>query len=163
ATRRWSLWAFAASLAGCALAFAWNRLGLRATDLALVSYGAGACLWFSLLRVRDYRADERGLSIAFLSWTAQIVGLGLSLALVGRLQTADHSTAAIVAAREWAVIAIAVASGSVLLMAEGLRLRARAVWVAGSAGLLVSTLLAIAAAHPHNVQAYTLPVGIYLA
>jgi hypothetical protein len=64
--------------------------------------------------------------------------------------------------REWAVLTLGVCAAALALSAEGARLGRRAVWVLGTVGLLGAALLAIAIGRPENVQAYTLPVGIYL-
>ena len=64
--------------------------------------------------------------------------------------------------REWVVLAITVALTAAAVTAEGFRLRSRAVWVAGTAGLLGALLMGIAIAQPENVQAYTVPAGTYL-
>jgi uncharacterized membrane protein len=68
----------------------------------------------------------------------------------------------LVSTREWAVLTITVGATALALTLEGLRLRHRDVSVAGTAGLLAAGLLCIAIAQPSNIQAYTLPLGVYL-
>jgi hypothetical protein len=67
--------------------------------------------------------------------------------------------------RRWSLWGIAgafgLAAAAVTVTAEGLRLGTRWVAVPGTMGLLVATLLAIAITEPANVQAYTLPAGLY--
>ena len=63
---------------------------------------------------------------------------------------------------EWGMLVAIIAAVSAAVTAEGVRLSNRYVQQAGTAGMLVSLLLAIAVADPANVQAYTAPIGLYI-
>jgi len=161
-TRRPSLWLVAGGFAVAALPFAWRRQGY---DPALVpiAYAAAAGLLFAMLMGdRRYQRDERGWTLTLLSWGLWGVACVAAAILLDRRDDDPLTTKPLATTQEWAVFAIAVAATAAAIVVEGARLRQKGVAIAGTAGLLIAGLLGIAIAQPENVQAYTLPAGIYL-
>lgn len=162
ATRRWSLSLVATAFGLAALAAAWDWRDRPAADLPAAFGLVALTLWGALLPLRRYERDERGVSITTLSWAVWLPALSLALLLLGnRLDSLPESVSA-ARTREWAVLAITVTAAALTVLMEGLRLRQRMVANAGTAGLVAALLLAIAITEPASVQAYTLPVGLYL-
>ena len=114
-----------------------------------------------LTPIRRYESGERGAVVAGLAWTPWALAVGLAVVLLDDRRFELAGRDALARTREWAVLAIAAASGAVAVTAEGVRLRRRMVWVGGTGGLLAALLMAIAMSQPENVQAYTVPAGIY--
>ena len=162
ATRRWWLWLVAAAFFTPATHFIWHWLGLDIHALHLVHIGVAAIVWSGLTPFRRYQRSERDIVAGILSW-----GLWL-FALIVACVSLDHRAGylgpyvALARTPEWAILTLAVAAIAMAVAVEGLRLKWRALLITGTAGLLLAGLLTIAIAQPANVQAYTLPVGIYL-
>ena len=160
-TRRWPLWGIAAVFGAAALGAAWEWRGLDFADLPLAYAALAGLLWAGLTPIRRYESGERGAVVAGLAWTPWALAVGLAVVLLDDRRFELAGRDALARTREWAVLAIAAASGAVAVTAEGVRLRRRMVWVGGTGGLLAALLMAIAMSQPENVQAYTVPAGIY--
>ncbi|MGH2585047.1 MAG: SCO7613 C-terminal domain-containing membrane protein [Dehalococcoidia bacterium] len=161
-TRRPSLWLVAGGFAVAALAFAWRRQGYDPALLPIAYAAAAGLLFAMLMGDRRYQRDERGWTVALLSWGPWGVACVAAAILLDRRDDDPLTTKPLAATQEWAVFAIAVAGTAIAIIVEGVRLRQKGVAIAGTAGLLLAGLLAIAIAQPENVQAYTLPAGLYL-
>jgi hypothetical protein len=164
-TRRWSLWVTATAFLLAAVGAAWLWLRLSLAELPLAYAGVAALLWGALTPLRRDRAAGRDRAVALLSWAPWAVTIVTAVALLARrgvLEQEAGPSIALAKSAEWSVLALAVAVAAVALGAEGLRLRNRALAVAGSGVLVPAILLAVATLQPANVQAYTSPVGLYL-
>jgi hypothetical protein len=161
-TRRWSLWAVCASFTAATLAFFWKWRALDWATLPIL-YGtlAGAACGV-LAPLRRYERGERGVVVTLLTWGSWIVALAAALIALAERREELFRQTSLVGTKEWASLAIVTAAMSTVLAAEGARLRSRGIIAAGSAGLLLALLLAIAILEPENIQAYTLPAGLYL-
>ncbi len=164
AARRWSLPALAYGWAvGMAVAaWEWRDYADALLPLALAGVAAALCAGLTRERRYDPPFDERRVSILLLSWGSWFVALVAAVIVLG--ERSDHLAPGMVIAETgaWRTLAIVVAGASAAVTLEGIRLRLRVVWGAGTAGLLVAALLAVAIAQPSNVQAYTALVGGYL-
>ncbi|MGI8550844.1 MAG: hypothetical protein ACR2PL_08675 [Dehalococcoidia bacterium] len=162
ALRRWSLWGLSAVFSAVAIAFAWNWAGWGLAGLSLAYLTAAAILWAGLASRRRYELSERGVVIALLSWGTWALTLGTACAtLIVRAANLVPGQM-LVQSPEWSVLALIAALSSAALTLEGFRLARPALWILGAASFLLAGLLTIAIAQPANVQAYTLPVGLYL-
>ena len=161
-TRRWSLWPASAGFLVAALAFGWKWWALDWATLPVVYGALAGVLFVALARLRTYERDERGATVTLLTWGSWLVALTAAVIVLGERQESLPSGRPLVRTREWAVLALVTAMASAAQTAEGVRLRAGGLVAAGSVGLLVALLLAIATVEPGNVQAYTLPTGLYL-
>jgi hypothetical protein len=162
-TRRPLPWLVAMPFAAAALAFAWRWQRLTPADLSLAYALCAALVWAALTPLRRYESGERGTTITLLSWASWLTALlSAGVLLLGRRDLLIPGAAPLAGTREWAVFAIVVAGAATALTLEGVRLRSRGLAVAGTAGLMLAVLLAIAIRQPENVQAYTLPLGLYL-
>jgi hypothetical protein len=162
--RRWSLLAVAAVFGAAGLATAWQWRELDDATLPLAYATAATLLWGALTPIRRYTVvdRERDRVILGLSWLPWILAGSLAYALLSNAIEPDAPMADIVSLREWAVMASVLAAASLAVTLEGLRLGSRTVWVPGTAGLLAALLAAIAIPQPENIQAYTIPVALYL-
>jgi hypothetical protein len=161
-TRRWSLWGIAAVFGAGALAAGRWWAGIDERWLPLGYAAVATALWAALLPRRRYERDERGIVVTALSWGFWVVAGIVALLLLDRRDQALGRQGNPAETREWLVLLATVLGSALGVTAEGLRLRQRPVWTAGTAGLLATLLMGIAIAEPGNVQAYTLPVGLYL-
>lgn len=161
-TRRWEICLVAATFGGFTLASAWNWRGFEPALLPLAFLAYAALLWAALTPLRRYEQDTRGTLVAVLTWLPWLVALGAAAVELSARSLQPIPTEGLVRTREWAVLTIAVCAAALALTAEGVRLGRRLVWVPGTVGLLGAALLAIAIGRPDNVQAYTVPTGIYL-
>ncbi|MGE0542106.1 MAG: SCO7613 C-terminal domain-containing membrane protein [Dehalococcoidia bacterium] len=162
AVRRPLLWVIAVAFAIAAVIAAWDWRGFEPSNLPLALAAIAVTLAAALAPRRTYAGDERSWSVTLLTWGPWLAAIAASAALLAERGAGLSADGSLARAREWAVLAITVTGASGAVIFEGLRRRARPVVVLGSAGLLIAGLLAIAIAQPENVQAYTLPVGLYL-
>jgi hypothetical protein len=160
--RRAALWLVGAAFGGLALGALWRLAGGRGDDLPLAYLLLGVVLWAALARWRDYRSDERGVSMTLLSWSGAAVALLLAFDRLAVRADALAGGNSLVRTRAWAMLAIVLAVVMAQITLEGVRVRRRPIWLLGVAGLTAALLLAIAIARPGNVQAYSLPVGAVL-
>jgi hypothetical protein len=162
ATRSWPLGGIAAVFGAFAVGFGWAWLEIDTALLPLAYAAVAAALTGVLTPLRRYEPGERGMMVVVLSWAPWLLAVGSAWVLLLRRAAGLGLGDAVELTREWAVVAMIVAAGSAAVVAEGIRLRQRWVWTSGGWGLVLALLLGIAIAQPDNVQAYTLPVGLYL-
>ena len=162
--RRWSLWLVAAAFGAVAMREFWVWRGLASAGLPVAYAAVAAVLWAGLTRLRSYGEDQRGKVVSLLSWAPAVLAVATAaLLLAGRARDlASNQGAAVVQTGAWAALTVAVVVAAALVVGEGVRMRHGEVWRLGTAGLLGAGLLAIAITHPGSVQAYTVPVGLYL-
>jgi hypothetical protein len=160
--RRPLLWVIAEAFAIAGVIAAWEWRAFDPSNLPLVLAAIAAVLTIALTSRRSYAGTERGWSVTLLTWVPWLAALAASVALLAQRADGLAAGESLVRTREWAVLAITVALAHSAVLLEGVRLGTRWVGVLGSAGLLVAGLLAIAITQPDNVQAYTLPSGLYL-
>ena len=161
--RRWSLLGIANSFLLLTVWAGWRWLGFEMAYLPLAFVAVAILEWAALVALRRYtrQPSEREMVVEYISWAPWLVAGIASGVLLSREQTRLEPGEALVTTEAWGMAAMVLALFSAALTAEGLRLRRRFAWVAGSAGLLGALLMAIATREPENVQAYTAPVGIY--
>ncbi len=161
-SRRLHRWApSVAALAVIALAAAAARPALEwpAWTLGATYAAAGIVLFATVTPWRRYADDdEDAVAVLALSWGMPLAAL---LVAFGSIEESLERTA-IVRTAEYRVLL-----GSVLLFApliafEGRRLRERALYIPATAVAMVAVVMAVAIARPENVQAYTVPVSLYL-
>lgn len=161
-TRRPLLWVVAATFGTAALIAAWEWRDLDRSLLPLALAAIAATLMAVLTPTRTYSLNERGWSVTLLTWGPWLSAVAVAGALLAQRESGLAPGEALPRTREWAVFAIAVAAAALSVVLEGVRIGRKGVAVAGTSGIMLAGLLAIAIAQPENVQAYTLPAGLYL-
>jgi len=162
--RRWALIGLANSFLFLAIWAAWRWQELDPTYLPLAFALVAAAEWTALTGVRRYtrQPSEPNVVIEYISWAPWLLSAAVSGILLSREQAHLEPGESLVASEEWGLAAAVLGMLSAAVTAEGFRLRRRAVWIGGSAGMLGALLMAIATREPGNVQAFTAPIGIYL-
>ena len=162
--RRWTLLGVANAFLFLAVWAAWRWQDGNLAYLPLAFAGMAVLQWTALVWLRRYRAvmRESDIVITAMSWVPWLLAAGVAGILLDREQQQLAPGASIVDTEEWGLAAAVLAMTCAAVTAEGIRLRLRWLWIAGSAGLLVALLMGIATASPSNVQAYTAPTGVYL-
>ncbi|MFQ5381420.1 MAG: hypothetical protein ACE5EF_07345, partial [Dehalococcoidia bacterium] len=136
-------------------------------DIATLPLGyavAAGVLWAALMAVRAYGPirNDRDAVIQALSWVPWVLSAASAVIVLDTAGDSLRSGDSLVTTREWAFAAVVLAALSAAVGGEGLRYRHRAAVTAGSAGLVLSLLMFIGITEPENVQAFTLPIGVYL-
>jgi hypothetical protein len=163
--RRWVSLLAGALVAAAAAAAAWSAFDWATWTLALAYTATGAAVFAVLSPHRRYKAKTDAeipavASVVALSWAGAVGGpLTAAIAVQQRVDAEVVSAVATVEYRALTALVLAVAP---LLVVEGWRLREPRAFVAASAVVLVAALMAIGIAEPDNVQAYTVPIGLYL-
>jgi hypothetical protein len=162
--RRWTLLGIANSFLFLAIWSGWRWQDLDTTYLPLAFAGVATLEWTALVALRRYTREpsEPNVVINYLSWAPWLLSATVSGILLSREQARLEPGASLVSTEEWSLAATVLGLLSAAVTAEGIRLKRRQVWIAGSAGLLGALLMAIATRQPDNIQAYTAPIGIYL-
>jgi hypothetical protein len=163
--RRWALLGIANSFLMLAIWSGWRWAGIDMAYLPLGYAAVAVAEWGLLTGLRKYspQPGESALVIAYLSWGPWLIAGGVAGALLARKQNELEPGTSLLTTAEWALAAAVLAMVSAAVTGEGLRLWKRWVWTGGSAGLLAALLMGIATYEPGNVQAYTAPIGAYLA
>ncbi|MFN8618995.1 MAG: hypothetical protein U0837_18080 [Dehalococcoidia bacterium] len=163
--RRWALLGIANSFLMLAIWSGWRWAGIDMAYLPLGYAAVAVAEWGLLTGLRKYspQPGESALVIAYLSWGPWLIAGGVAGALLARKQNELEPGTSLLTTAEWALAAAVLAMVSAAVTGEGLRLWKRWVWTGGSAGLLAALLMGIATYEPDNVQAYTAPIGAYLA
>lgn len=162
ATRRWLMLGVADSFLVVTIWSAWRWAGQETDYLPAVLALLAVAQWVLLVPMRRYSTGETDAVIGYLSWAPWLAAAAIA---AGTLATASQDparTASLTRTDAWRISTVVLAMAAASLVAEGLRLRLRVVWMPGTAGLLCALLMAIAIAGPSNVQAYSAPVGLYL-
>jgi hypothetical protein len=150
----------AVMLAG-ALAFAWRETGWPTWGLGLAYSGIGIAVYatFYPLRVADGKWRKVGdfVSVAF-----PILGMAVASQAVEAREADITADGALVKSTEWLVRSVTIAVAGTLLVTEGVLRTRRNATLLGSAVLLGAVELSIASFEPGNVQAFTIPVALYL-
>lgn len=158
--RHWLLVVAAGMLFG-ALGAAWMEVGLPAWSYALVVAGVGAVAYALLYGIRttehELRKVARFLTVA-IPVLSMLVAAGALWAKAGEFE----GDGAMVTSPEWLAVSLTFATGAVLVITEGVLRAGRRYIYAGALGLLAAIEMAIASFEPTNVQAFTVPVAIYL-
>ncbi len=164
-SRHWGLWVISAMFAAAAARALWSWLELDLSTLPVAYAGTAALMWASLYvaRFSGSLQTERGATIHALSWGPWLLAAASAAILLGDRSATLATGAALETTREWALVAVVLAGLSAAVLVEGVRLGLRTAWVPATAGLLLSILMLIAAEQPENVQAFTLPAGLYFA
>jgi hypothetical protein len=158
-TRRASLWLIVAAFAAAHLAFDWRARDFDATLYPLARRGRLFCPL--LTRRRNYDSSERG-------WTVTILSSGDRWRIAPPPASSSHpcrlTRRRAVAGRDPRVGGADDRAGRRRAGGDagGLRLRLKLLAAFGTSALMLAFLLGIAIAQPENVQAYTLPAGLYL-
>lgn len=151
-----------------------STFGLRAAYdwpywlLSLAFAATGAALFAAFTPRRRYPASgEAPVCVLLLSWGLLAVGLLVVTGRLidfqsGRLETGHQLFALIVERGEYRVLIILVSMLAPLLAFDGLRTGWRLILLPASAVALFALLLTIGLLNPENVQAYTVPAGVYL-
>ena len=161
---RWSLALLALAWAIPAAWAAWEWQGY-APELLPIAYAlAGAGLLGGLWPIRKYAlpATEEEVSVLGLSWGAWAAALVAALAVLASRDADLPAAENLATTGAWITLTMVIAAFAIAVTLEGLGLDLRAIWVPGTAGLLLAALFAIAMMEPSNIQAYTAPIGVYL-
>lgn len=161
-SRSWRLWLVAAAFSTPAMHFAWHWLGFDPDVLHLAHSAVAAAVWGGLTPIRRYERNERDGAVGILSWGLWLFALVVAAVSLGQRSGQLGPDQVLAHTREWAILALTIAATAAAVTFEGLRLKRRALLIAGTAGVLLAGMLTIAIAQPANVQTYTLPIGIYL-
>jgi hypothetical protein len=165
ATRRWALIGLANSFLFLAIWAAWRWQELDLTYLPLAFAVVATAEWTALTGMRRYtrQPSEPNVVIEYISWGPWLLSAAVSGSLLSREQARLEPGQSLVTSEEWGLAAVVLGLLGAAVTAEGFRLRRRLVWAGGSVLLLGALLMAIATREPGNVQAFTAPIGIYLA
>jgi hypothetical protein len=145
----------------------WAAWSWQDANIAYLPLGLAAVAlleWAALSGLRRYTRFPREVDavVTYISWGPWLIASFVAGLLLVREQDTIAANESIVNTEEWGLAAAVLAMAAAAIVAEGLRLRLRWVWLGGSVGLLAALLMAIATFEPENVQAYTAPLGIYL-
>ncbi len=155
------LYNVAAVMLFAALGALWSEAGLPGWAYALVVAGIGVVTYAALFRIRA--SDHELRSIAdFLTVGIPVLAI---LAAAGALaaRSADFAGGdSMLASPEWLALALTFGTAAMLVVTEGVLRAGRSYIYAGAAGLLGAVEMAIASFEPTNVQAFTVPVAVYL-
>ncbi len=157
--KNWSVTAAATTLAAVVVAPLSSSYGWPAWTLAFAYLAVGVVRFATMSAVRTYRGERGQFVIVPLSWgLIAAAPLTAWIALANRV-TSDGGVA--VEMVEYRAFAATVFAAAPLLLYEARRLQARWALVSASVAAMAALLLAIAAFRFDDVQAYTVPVGLY--
>ncbi len=159
-THNWNVTAAATTLAALVVAPLWNSYGWPAWTLAFTYLGVGVVRFATMNAVRTYRDEIGQFPIVVLSWgLVAAAPFTAWLALSDRMANEGGVAVEMV---EYRAFIAGVFAFAPLLLFEARRLRARWALVSSSVVAMTALLLTIAAFRVDDVQAYTVPVGLYL-
>ncbi len=156
--RRWAPSMLALALLAVATGAAWPALEWPVWTLVAAYAVAGTALFAALTRWRRYASDDESVAVISLSWGMPAVALVVAYASIGALAGRTE----IVRTVEYRALLGSVLVFAPLIAFEGRRLRAPALYIPATAVAMVAVVMSIAIAGPENVQAYTVPVSLYL-
>ena len=158
--RLWSVEVAAVVLAGAAAGMAWPVFDWPAWTPALAYAAGGGAIFLAVTPWRRYGSTIEPAATVVLSWGG--VAAGLAVARVALIARVDVDGATAVATVEHRTLTLLVLLLAPMIAFEARRLRLRWAYIPASSAAMVALVMAIAIAEPANVQAYTVPVSIYL-
>ena len=163
-TRRWFILGIANSTLFLAVWTAWRWQGLDLVYLPLAFAAIALLEWAALTGLRRYtsRPNESDYVITYISWGPWLLSALASGILLSQKHSRLEASESFFSTAEWGLAAAVLGLAAAAVMAEGLRMGKRWVWVVASSALLGAFLMAIATREPSNIQAYTAPVGAWL-
>ena len=158
--RLWSVEVAAVALAGAAVGMAWPAFDWPAWTLALAYAAGGGAIFLAVTPWRRYGSKLEPAATVVLSWGGVAAGLAVTqLALTARIEGGGVTAVATVEYRTLTLLVLLLAP---MIAFEARRLHRRWAYIPVSSAVMVALVMAIAVAEPTNVQAYTVPVSIYL-
>ena len=158
--RLWSIEVAAVALAGAAAGMAWPVFDWPAWTLALAYAAGGGAIFLAVTPWRRYGSALEPAAIIVLSWGG--VAAGLLVARLALIERVDVDGATAVATVEHRTLTLLVLLLAPMVAFEARRLHRRWAYIPASSVAMVALVMAIAITEPANVQAYTIPVSIYL-
>ena len=158
--RLWSAAVVAVIAAGAAVAMAWPVFDWSAWTLALAYAAGGGAIFLAVTPWRRYGSKLEPASTVVLSWGG--VAAGLLVARLALIERVDVDGATAVATVEHRTLTLLVLLLAPMIAFDARRLRRRWAYIPASSAAMVALMMAIAITEPTNVQAYTVPVSIYL-
>ena len=158
--RLWSVEVGAVAVAGAAVAMAWPVFDWPAWTLAATYATTGVAIFTTLTRWRRYRPGADQAAVVALSWGGAAAALAVArVALAARIEGGGATAVATVEFRTMTLLVLLLAP---MVAVEARRLGRPWAYIPASSAAVVALVMAIAIAEPTNVQAYTVPVSIYL-
>lgn len=158
--RNWTTTSAATALASIVVGMLWTSYGWPVWMLAISFLAIGVIRFATMTSARTYRNETRQLPIVALSWGLVAASPIISwLALVDRMANEGGTAVDMV---EYRTFVVGIFAFAPLLLYEARRLRARWAIVSTSVLVMSALLLTIATFEFDHVQAYTVPVGLYL-
>ena len=157
--RLWSVEVAALAVAGAAVAMAWPVFDWPTWTLAATYATAGVAIFLAVTPWRRYGSRLEPAATVALSWGG--VAAGLAVAQVVLTERIEGGAAA-AATVEYRTLTLLVLLLAPMIAFEAGRLRRPWATIPASSAAMVALVMAIAIAEPTNVQAYTVPVSIYL-
>ena len=149
----------AAAIAAFATFMAWAALDYPLWTLAIM-YSAVGVLLFAVLLPRRRTYDHRDLNWLILSWGLPLLGVITAWGAIGNRLDREPSLIAVDTV-EYRTLTILVLLLAPLVSFESMRLHRLGYLILSSAIAMTALLMTVAMAQPGNVQAYTIPVGVY--
>jgi len=157
--KNWNVTAVATTLAAVVAAPIWTSYGWPGWTLAVSYFGVGTIRFATITTARSYERKLKQLPILFLSWGMTLAAVVTAwISLVDRLALEGGVAVEMVEYR--ALIGVIVAHVPLLLF-EARRLRLLWALVTSSVVAMTALLLTIGEFQFDEVQAYTVPVGLY--
>lgn len=158
--RNWTTTSAATAVASVVVGMVWTSYTWPIWMLAISFLAIGVIRFATMTGVRTYRNETKQLPIVALSWGLVAASPIISwLALIDRMSNEGGIAVDMVEYRSFVVGIFAFVP---LLLYEAQRLRARLATVSASVLAMSTLLLTIAIFELNHVQAYTIPVGLYL-
>ena len=157
--KNWTVTAAATTLAALVVAPLWASYDWPGWTLAITYLAAGVVRFVTMSGVRTYRNERGQLPIVVLSW-----GLTLAAPVTAWIALSDRMASAggvAVEMVEYRTLIGVVLAHAPLLLYEARRLRALWALVSASVVAMTALLMAIAVYRFDEVQAYTVPVGLF--
>jgi len=158
--RRFGLLNVVAGMLSGALLFVWLEAEWPAWSLALTYSAIGVAAYATFFRLRVPASKWRAVG-NFVSVLFPVLG-AVSAILAVNAKSDRLAGDALVKTTEWMVLAMTIAVVGALLVTDGVLRARRNATILGSAVLLGAVELAVASFKPGNVQAFTVPVALYL-
>lgn len=158
-SKNWNVTAVATTLAAVVAAPLWASYGWPGWTLAVAYFAVGTIRFATMTTARTYARELKQTPILFLSW-----GMTLAAVVTAWISLADRMASeggAAVELVEYRTLIGVIAAHVPLLLFEARRLRLLWALVTASVAAMTALLLTIGAFQFDQVQAYTVPVGLY--